>query len=347
MTTIRIRKRANFTTVDNTCLRDESLSWRAKGLFCYLMSLPDDWKISRNEIRKHATEGRQAMDTAFKELIQAGYIHKEPNHENGRLNGWNYDVYEIPMEVNSVLPETSNTENSAVCDRALLKTKGQKTNITPDKPSANQGVMEPKGMGENAHTRETQEQAEELAEIWAEGNGGMVLHGDAELLEEFLENNELGVYYEALKGCMGWYFEALEDKEKGWKTRYKSIRQFLTKYDRVSGFLWDWYADRKEKDNEEYKLWANGYRASLDNDRRTVRAVGEGNLVDAYLAKARDLARTQPHRIGLLCPEDRLPDLPDDCLRLPTDMKFAERFYEAAGFGDRLELMNETLRKRK
>ena len=41
-----IKDKSNpYVMLNKTCLRDEKLSWKAKGLHSYLLSLPDDWQI--------------------------------------------------------------------------------------------------------------------------------------------------------------------------------------------------------------------------------------------------------------------------------------------------------------
>lgn len=39
----RVKKDANFSGMDNVFLRRDDLSWRAKGLLAYILTLPDDW----------------------------------------------------------------------------------------------------------------------------------------------------------------------------------------------------------------------------------------------------------------------------------------------------------------
>ena len=43
----RIKKENPFIMLDKTCINDNRLSWKAKGLHTYIMGLPDDWKITR------------------------------------------------------------------------------------------------------------------------------------------------------------------------------------------------------------------------------------------------------------------------------------------------------------
>jgi hypothetical protein len=73
---IRRKKDRDFTIVGNSIAQDSSLSWKSRGLFLYLYSLPVDWGIHENELLNHSPDGRRATHAAFEELIQAGYIFK-------------------------------------------------------------------------------------------------------------------------------------------------------------------------------------------------------------------------------------------------------------------------------
>jgi hypothetical protein len=95
----RIRKNKNnpYVQMDKRPLQDVNLSWKAKGILAYLLSLPDDWQIYISEIEKHSTDKRGSTDTGFKELIKKGYIVKENvRNESGQFKGVNYSVYEKP-----------------------------------------------------------------------------------------------------------------------------------------------------------------------------------------------------------------------------------------------------------
>lgn len=76
----RRRPRVQFSQIPNAILRDYRLSWRARGLLAELLSYPADYLISVDELVKRArrvsgaTEGRDAMRAAVKELKAVGYI---------------------------------------------------------------------------------------------------------------------------------------------------------------------------------------------------------------------------------------------------------------------------------
>ena len=124
-------KTKNFTIVSNECFRRTDISARAKGLYAYMMTLPDDWKIHKSELYSHFTEGRDALDNAFKELISAGYVqYKKTRDDKNKITGHEYTVYEsaplpgnplpgnpqlLSTDINEVLsiPSTDNTKEES------------------------------------------------------------------------------------------------------------------------------------------------------------------------------------------------------------------------------------------
>lgn len=72
----------DFTIIPNEALRDERLSFAARGHLAYLLSRPEDWKTSADDeaerargLRAKRGEGREAMRRVYKELKDAGYMH--------------------------------------------------------------------------------------------------------------------------------------------------------------------------------------------------------------------------------------------------------------------------------
>lgn len=80
MRVIRTMPDEGWVPLANIAVRDHKLSWRARGLLAELLSYPDGWRTTVDELVKlgqlaggHA-EGRDAMRTAMNELVQAGYV---------------------------------------------------------------------------------------------------------------------------------------------------------------------------------------------------------------------------------------------------------------------------------
>ena len=90
----KIQKNENFTIVDNDYLRDENLSFKAKGILTYFLSLPGDWVIYFDEIITHSKDGIRSFRSGIDELIKEGYIRRYPIRENGVIVRWETEVYE-------------------------------------------------------------------------------------------------------------------------------------------------------------------------------------------------------------------------------------------------------------
>lgn len=92
------KKRQNFVILDKAFLQDVRLSWKSKGLLAYLLSLPDDWRISARELVRHASDGKDTLYNALRELGSFGYILRESVRVSGRFQGVNYVVFERPQK---------------------------------------------------------------------------------------------------------------------------------------------------------------------------------------------------------------------------------------------------------
>ena len=105
-----------YVQINKTALNDARLSWQAKGLLCYMLSLPDDWKFHRAELLKHTSDGETCLRGCLSELRKYGYITiKCHKNEQNRISHWQTYVYESP-EQNAHFPDVDFThlENAPV-----------------------------------------------------------------------------------------------------------------------------------------------------------------------------------------------------------------------------------------
>lgn len=68
------KKDVGFTQIKNEVLENKKLSLKAKGMFCYLYSKPEDWDFSTERIVKVSSDGSRSTIGAIKELEEAGYL---------------------------------------------------------------------------------------------------------------------------------------------------------------------------------------------------------------------------------------------------------------------------------
>lgn len=94
MNRIKVVKNHNYTTINNSSLRDINISLKAKGLFALIMSLPPDWNFSMKGIEKIIKEGIDSIKSAINELVENGYCTYERSHDDKGYAKWVYTFYE-------------------------------------------------------------------------------------------------------------------------------------------------------------------------------------------------------------------------------------------------------------
>jgi len=72
----------NFGVAPNELLNDSSISLKAKGLYVYMQSKPDDWIFSLDRIASQNKDGNDSIRSTINELIQSGYLSKSRFNNN-------------------------------------------------------------------------------------------------------------------------------------------------------------------------------------------------------------------------------------------------------------------------
>lgn len=126
MAIIRTKRTKNFTVLNNDLIRDSRLSFKARGLLQYMLSMPDDWKFYVSELAKHSSkEGESAIKTGLEELEELGYMRRIQRREsNGKFGAVDWEVLDEPAfspEVDYPLAEKPLADN-----RPLLRTNSTK-----------------------------------------------------------------------------------------------------------------------------------------------------------------------------------------------------------------------------
>ena len=103
------RHKTSFVIVDSTPLKNPALSWQAKGLLAYLLTLPDNWVVVLDELGKHSSDSRYSLKKAFRELRDHGHATLEPVRDNdGKLAGREWHIHEQPKVVAGLIPAPNN-----------------------------------------------------------------------------------------------------------------------------------------------------------------------------------------------------------------------------------------------
>lgn len=112
-----------FTIVTNSIFREKGLSLKAKGLYCLMWSLPDNWQFSVDGLATLVTDKRDSVRSAMEELEEFRYlIRRGQTRERGRLSTADYDLYQVPA---NLLPLE---DFASTVEHAQLNTKESSTN---------------------------------------------------------------------------------------------------------------------------------------------------------------------------------------------------------------------------
>jgi DnaD/phage-associated family protein len=142
MSIYRVKKNTNFVVMDKTSLQDKRLSWKAKGLHAYMLSLPNDWKFYDVELEKHAKDGKDALKTALKELEYLGYMKRiRKRNDEGKFD-WETLIFEQPYTENPLV-ENPSMENPQLLNNDITNNLN-KVVVSPfDFYQQNFGVLNP------------------------------------------------------------------------------------------------------------------------------------------------------------------------------------------------------------
>ena len=78
----------NYTNTNNQLVRDDDLTWKARGIFNYLWSQANEWQFYVKEIASHSKDGEKALQSGLQELEDHGYLKRVNRHsKNGSFDG--------------------------------------------------------------------------------------------------------------------------------------------------------------------------------------------------------------------------------------------------------------------
>ena len=98
----------NFIHIaDPTFIHDTGLSWKAKGIYTYLMSRSGNWEVRATDLINKSSDGATSLRSGMKELVIAGYVHKAVLRDKvtKAIQDWKYYVFatRCPIEEATVI----------------------------------------------------------------------------------------------------------------------------------------------------------------------------------------------------------------------------------------------------
>ena len=137
---IKLDRKDNYTIISNSVLKNKNLSLKAKGLYAYMWSLPDDWDYSVAGLVTLLKEGKDAINEALKELEREGYLVRTILRKGGKFSDMDYILHEFPQfslftenpQAEKPFTENPQAEKPFTENPQQLNTKGTKEKSTKD-----------------------------------------------------------------------------------------------------------------------------------------------------------------------------------------------------------------------
>jgi hypothetical protein len=196
---IKSRTTERFTTLPNDVIKSKELSLSEKGLLSYLLSLPADWVIYKQNLYNSLPDKEGTIDKTFKALQNKGYIISVRVHDKntGKFIGWNHVVYDIPAENDNYRDGQTPTseftdigESGPILNTNVLQKTNiiQKTNRIQSKPTQNEVIDFFISKGS---TEDKAKQAYEYYEVadWHDAKGNRVKNWKQKMLSVWINNN--------------------------------------------------------------------------------------------------------------------------------------------------------------
>ena len=145
MSIFRVEKKDNYVVLDKGFLKDKRLSWQAKGLLAYMLSMPNDWVFRIDDLKNRSANGRDSTKNIIKELQEHGYTIKEQTREQGKFSNSQYIVLERPVSPLTENPLTDNplTEKPSTENPSLLNNKELNNNLLNNKEINDDDIGKP------------------------------------------------------------------------------------------------------------------------------------------------------------------------------------------------------------
>ena len=129
--TFKQEKLTDFTVIRNSIFKDKTLSAKAKGMACQLLSLPPDWDYSVKGLVTLFNDGEASIRSALSELEEHGYLRREQYREEGKFSKSRYVITDMLKSekpfVENPLADNPSAENHAQYNTKELNTKESNT----------------------------------------------------------------------------------------------------------------------------------------------------------------------------------------------------------------------------
>jgi hypothetical protein len=111
MPVFRTEKVSDYAVIAKHHLKNKALSYKAKGLMTFMLSVPEDWDYSLFGLSTLSSDGIDGVRSGIKELEKHGYLtRRRLRDDGGKLGDIEYTIHEIPKIPTGGEPSGSSRE---------------------------------------------------------------------------------------------------------------------------------------------------------------------------------------------------------------------------------------------
>jgi len=140
MPIFRTEKVSDYAVIAKHHLKNRALSYKAKGLLTFMLSVPEDWDYSLAGLSILASDGVDGVRSGIRELEKHGYLTRRRIRDaGGKLGEVEYTIHEIPQNRGGGEPDKPTLE--PILDKPMLE-KPILENPTLVKPTLEKPMLE-------------------------------------------------------------------------------------------------------------------------------------------------------------------------------------------------------------
>lgn len=153
-----------------------------------MLSLPDNWDFKENSIKALATDGISSVRSGLKELMNKGYLIREPIREGNLIVDWQYTLIDNPRNLENLKIENLKIENLKLENLKLENLNHIKLNNNSTKNELNKNNINvcthKHKYGEYQHVLLTDKEHTHLLDLYGDS-----LDEHIKILDEYIETS--------------------------------------------------------------------------------------------------------------------------------------------------------------
>lgn len=140
----RAKYRDKYLRLDYQTARDARLSFEARGLLVYMLTMSDSWDFTIRGLASQTGKSERVIMRIVKELKTAGYIVQKKQHDGkGHFGCYEWHVYEVP-EIHKNDTSGNTSPNYAKTELRENRTSGNAHTIERTSNKERTNIQEPK-----------------------------------------------------------------------------------------------------------------------------------------------------------------------------------------------------------